>query len=78
MLRYKELGQRERKEIYFVPSQGSVGAGSTPKEFELQNGCFTLQKPLAGLRYEGFEPFLMLSLAGLHIPILSLGDQPHS
>lgn len=55
-------------------SQGSVGVGNRPKELELQNDCFTLQKPLACLRYEGLEPFLMLSLAGLQIPLLSSGD----
>lgn len=51
-------------------SQGRVGVGNRPKELELQNGCFTLQNPHSCLREEGLEPFLMLSLAGLHHSLL--------
>lgn len=69
-LRYKELGQRGRRRFVYGPSQGRVGVGNRPKELELQNGCFTLQKPLSCLRQEGLEPFLMLSLAGLHHSLL--------
>lgn len=34
VLRYKELGQREKGD-FLLCTQGSVGVGNTPEEFEL-------------------------------------------
>lgn len=66
-VKIQRAGTETERRFNYVHSQGRVG--DRPKEFELQNGCFALQIPLFCLRYEGLEPFLLLSLAGFPIPI---------